>query len=287
MSARAADPLYADDTGIVCLVLLARYFGIPADPGQLRHQFAESGKFFDRTRLLLAAKHLGLKAGRVVSDWSRLAGVSLPAIGQLKDGRFVVVAKADAERVLVQDPIEARPQLLARADFEDRWSGELILFTKRDNLRPEDRRFDFTWFIPAIVKHRRLMGEVLLASFFIQVFALLTPLFFQVVIDKVLVHKGLTTLHVLAIGMLALILFEVVLGGLRSYVFSHTSSRIDVTLGAQMFRHLLRLPLAYFEARRIGDTVARVRELETIRNFLTNSTITIVVDLFFTVVFLA
>lgn len=287
MSARAADPLYADDTGIVCLVLLARYFGIPADPGQLRHQFAESGKFFDRTRLLLAAKHLGLKAGRVVSDWSRLAGVSLPAIGQLKDGRFVVVAKADAERVLVQDPIEARPQLLARADFEDRWSGELILFTKRDNLRPEDRRFDFTWFIPAIVKHRRLMGEVLLASFFIQVFALLTPLFFQVVIDKVLVHKGLTTLHVLAIGMLALILFEVVLGGLRSYVFSHTSSRIDVTLGAQMFRHLLRLPIAYFEARRIGDTVARVRELETIRNFLTNSTITIVVDLFFTVVFLA
>src|SRR5690606_34100485 len=115
----------------------------------------------------------------------------------------------------------------------------------------------------------------------------LTPLFFQVVIDKVLVHKGLTTLHVLAIGMLALILFEVVLGGLRSYVFSHTSSRIDVTLGAQMFRHLLRLPIAYFEARRIGDTVARVRELETIRNFLTNSTITIVVDLFFTVVFLA
>lgn len=127
----------------------------------------------------------------------------------------------------------------------------------------------------------------MLASFFIQLFALLTPLFFQVVIDKVLVHKGLTTLHVLAIGMLALTLFEVILGGLRAYVFSHTSSRIDVTLGAQMFRHLLRLPIAYFEARRVGDTVARVRELETIRQFLTSSTVTVVIDLFFTIVFLA
>ncbi|HFQ91377.1 MAG TPA: type I secretion system permease/ATPase, partial [Chromatiales bacterium] len=103
----------------------------------------------------------------------------------------------------------------------------------------------------------------------------------------VLVHKGLTTLHVLAIGMLVLTLFDVVLGGLRTYLFSHTSSRIDVLLGAQLFRHLLRLPIAYFEARRVGDTVARVRELESIREFLTSSSVTLVIDLFFTIVFLA
>jgi subfamily B ATP-binding cassette protein HlyB/CyaB len=153
-------------------------------------------------------------------------------------------------------------------------------------LRPEDRKFDFTWFIPAIVKYRKLLGEVLIASFFIQLFALLTPLFFQVVIDKVLVHKAMTTLHVVAIGMLAIVLFETILGGLRHYLFSHTSSRIDVSLGAQLFRHMMRLPIAYFEARRVGETVARVRELETIRQFLTSSTLTIVIDLFFTVVFL-
>jgi subfamily B ATP-binding cassette protein HlyB/CyaB len=108
-----------------------------------------------------------------------------------------------------------------------------------------------------------------------------------VVIDKVLVHKGMTTLHVLAIGMVALTLFDVVLGGLRTYVFSHTSSRIDVGLGAQLFRHLLALPLAYFEARRVGDTVARVRELSTIRQFLTGSAVTVVIDSFFAVVFIA
>lgn len=196
-------------------------------------------------------------------------------------------SRADNEKVLIQDPSELKPLILPRQVFEEAWSGRLILFTKRALLRPEDRKFDFTWFIPAIVKYRKLLGEVLLASFFIQLFALLTPLFFQVVIDKVLVHKALTTLTVLGIGMLALVLFEAILTGLRMYVFAHTSSRIDVGLGAQLFKHLLRLPLAYFEARRVGDTVARVRELETVRQFLTSSTVTVVIDLFFTIVFLA
>jgi subfamily B ATP-binding cassette protein HlyB/CyaB len=103
----------------------------------------------------------------------------------------------------------------------------------------------------------------------------------------VLVHQGLTTLHVLTIGMLALALFEVLLGGLRMYVFAHTSSRIDVGLGAQLFRHILHLPLAYFQARRVGDTVARTRALETIRQFLTSSTVTVAIDLLFTIVFVA
>ena len=275
------------DTGLACLLILARYFGVPADGAQLRHLFGGSGKTFGDTELLRAAKHLGFKAGLVDSEWSRLSVVQLPAIARLKDGRYVVLAKADHDKVLVQDPGEARPLVLQRPAFEEAWSGQLILLAKRAGLRPEDLKFDFTWFIPAIVKYRKHLGEVLLASFFIQVFALLTPLFTQVVIDKVLVHKGMTTLHVLAIGMVALTLFDVVLGGLRAYVFSHTTSRIDVGLGAQVFRHLLALPLAYFEARRVGDTVARVRELSTIRQFLTGSAVTVVIDLFFTGVFIA
>ncbi len=234
----------------------------------------------------MAAKHLGFKASPVESDWSRLAVVA-PAIALQKDGRYVVIGKADAEKILVQDPSEPKPLLLPRNLFEEAWSGKLVLITKRANLRPQDRKFDFSWFIPAIVKYRKLLGEVLLASFFIQLFALLTPLFTQVIIDKVLVHKGLTTLEVLAIGMLALAFFDATLNGLRTYLFSHTSSRIDVSLGAELYRHILALPLAYFQARRVGDTVARVRELETIRQFLTGSTVTVVIDLFFTVVFLA
>lgn len=275
------------DSGLVCLLILARYYAVPADGAQLQHLFGQSGKALDETDLLRAAKHLGFKAGVADSDWSRLAATPLPAIARLQNGRYVVIAKAEAEKALIQDPCLQGPQILQRQAFEKDWSGQLILLTKRANLRPEDHKFDFTWFIPAIVKYRKHLGEVLLASFFIQVFALLTPLFTQVVIDKVLVHKGMTTLHVLAIGMVTLTLFDVVLGGLRTYVFSHTTSRIDVGLGAQLFRHLLALPLAYFEARRVGDTVARVRELSTVRQFLTGSAVTVVIDSFFAVVFIA
>ena len=139
----------------------------------------------------------------------------------------------------------------------------------------------------AIHKYRGLLSEVLLASFFLQIFALVSPLFFQVVIDKVLVHRSLGTLDVLVAGMVAISIFEVVLGALRTYLFSHTTNRIDVELGARLFHHLLALPLAYFQARRVGDTVARVRELENLRNFITGSALTLVIDLFFTFVFLA
>ena len=128
---------------------------------------------------------------------------------------------------------------------------------------------------------------MLIASLFIQIFALVTPLFFQVIIDKVLVHKGIATLVVIVIGLAGIGLFDVTLQFLRSYVLSHTSSRIDVELGARLFHHLLRLPLAYFETRPTGQTVARMRELETIRNFLTGQGLLSAIDLLFIVVFLA
>ena len=127
----------------------------------------------------------------------------------------------------------------------------------------------------------------MVASFFLQLFGLVSPLFFQVVIDKVLVHRALSTLEVLVVGLVTISMFETVLGGLRTYLFAHTTNRIDVELGARLFRHLLALPLAYFEARRVGNSVARVRELENIRNFLTSSALTLVMDLFSPVVFLA
>ena len=273
------------DTGLSCLLIVARFHGVPADGAQLRHQFAKGGARFGETELLQAAKHLGFRSGAMDSDWSRLAVLPLPAIAVLSDGRFVVAAKADAERVLIQDPHDPRPLVQTREQFEPAWTGRLLFLAKRASLGNKDRHFDFTWFIPAVVKYRALLGEVLLASFFLQLFALLTPLFTQVLIDKVLIHKGLTTLNVLAVGMLALVVFDVSLGALRTYLFSHTTNRIDVGLAAQLFRHVLTLPLTYFEARRVGDTVARVRELETIRHFLTSTTVTLVIDLFFALVF--
>jgi len=211
----------------------------------------------------------------------------MPAIASLKDGGFVLVGKVASDKVLVLEPGQDRPTLLTRAQFDDRWNGSVVLATKRAPLTDLGRRFDLTWFIGAMHKYRGLLGEVLIASFFLQIFALVTPLFFQVVIDKVLVHRGLSTLDVLIIGLVTVAVFETVLGALRTYTFAHTTNRIDVELGARLFRHLLALPIGYFQARRVGDSVARVRELENIRAFLTSSALTLVVDLVFTVVFIA
>ena len=275
------------DTGLTCLVRIARFHQIAADPQQIAHERGAPSDHFDADSLVRAGRRLGFKAQSVSSQWDRLKITPLPAIAQHTDGHFVILAGFQDDRVLIQDPLEPRPLTLPRAIFEEAWSGRLILITRRASLKDLGGKFGFGWFIPAIVKYRKLFAEVLAASFFLQLFALVTPLFFQVIIDKVLVHRGLTTLDVLAIGLLAISFFEVMLGGLRTYVFSHTTNRVDVLLGAKLFGHLLRLPLSYFEARRVGDSVARVRELENIRNFLTGSALTLLIDLFFTLVFFA
>lgn len=275
------------DTGLLCLVMLARFHNVAASPEQLAHEFTPPGEHFGSAELLLAARKLGLKAKSVRSSVDRLAQTPLPAIARDNAGLFFIIARIDQGKALIQDPRANRPEVMEREALEARWSGELLLLRSEASQAAELSRFDFTWFIPAIVKYRKLLGEVLIASFVLQVFALLTPLFFQVVMDKVLVHRGLSTLDVLAVGLLGIMLFESLLSGLRSYVFAHTASRIDVELGARLFRHLISLPLAYFQARRVGDSVARVRELENIRSFLTGNAITLLLDVLFSVVFIA
>ncbi len=278
------DEVTPADPGLEALVTLLRFNGIAADAGQIRHRLGTTR--IGAAEMLRCAKDLGLKARACRTRWSRLARTPLPAIASLRDGGFLLLAKASGDKVLVQPP-GARPALMARAEFLSVWDGGLILMTRRAGLSDVARRFGIAWFLGAINKYRRLLSEVLIASFFLQLFALVSPLFFQVVIDKVLVHRGLTTLEVLMVGLVTISLFETVLGIQRTYLFAHTTNRIDVELGARLFRHLMALPMAYFQARRVGDSVARVRELENIRNFLTSSALTLVIDLFFTVVFLA
>lgn len=275
------------DTGLACLIMLAKLHEVAADPDQLAHQFKEDGKPFSKTEILLASKQLGLHSKPVKTTIARLHRTPLPAMAIAKDGGFFLIARVDGEQVLIFNPMAGRPESIPLIDLETRWTGELILYTSRASLNGEMSKFDFTWFIPAMMKYRRLLGEVLLVSLVLQIFALVTPLFFQVVMDKVLVHRGFTTLDVIAVGFFVVVIFEVVLTTLRSYVFAHTTSRIDVELGARLFRHLLALPMAYFNVRRVGDSVARVRELENIRSFLTGNAITLILDLAFAVIFIA
>jgi subfamily B ATP-binding cassette protein HlyB/CyaB len=300
---------HAAPAALQALALLARLLHVAADPALLAHQLGWSPRDpLDDQDLLLAARYLGLKAGLGRIDAQRLHRGPLPVLAQVRpcagdsagsvleplSARWVLVAEANSERVLWQDPSPGpdalqggRPFIEPMAAFEARFTGTVLRAVRRDAPPGEHASFDFSWFIPALVKHRRLLGEVLLISMFLQLFALVTPLFFQVVMDKVLVHQGLTTLDVLVVGLLVIVLFESLLGALRTHVFTHTTSRIDVELGARVFRHLLQLPLAYFGARRVGDSVARVKELEHIRAFLTGPALMSLLDVVFSVVFLA
>ncbi|MGE4237432.1 ABC transporter transmembrane domain-containing protein, partial [Hydrogenophaga sp.] len=280
---------------LAALCLVARLHQVACEPAVIAHALGiPKAQAASTNDVLLGARHVGLKAKLTRSTLDRLSQVPLPALALLRDPRqpgmaprTVVLAQVNAQRVLIHDPAAGRPTIESLEVFAEQWTGDLILITSRATLVGELAKFDFSWFIPALVKHRKLLGEVLFISFMLQLFGLISPLFFQVVMDKVLVHKGMTTLDVLVIGLVVVVVFESVLTYLRTYVFSHTTSRIDVELGARLFRHLVQLPLAYFQARRVGDSVARVRELENIRSFLTGNALTVVLDVLFSVVFIA
>jgi len=288
------------DSGIQCLSLIARFHQIPAEPSALKREFQPDDDSINKAsladiNLIRAAKSLGFKAKFIQDKVEKLSAHLLPAIARHEDGHFFLIVKVDSKgtgnEVLIQDLKNRAPETLSLAQLETVWTGELLLLSKRSSLlggvMNESAKFGFTWFIPALVKYKQYFSDVFVASFFIQLVGLASPIFFQVVIDKVLVHKGMTTLDVLAVGFFIVITFEVALTGLRTYVFSHTTNRIDVELGSKLYKHMLSLPIAYFNARRVGDTVARVKELDSVREFLTGSSLTVVLDVLFSFVFFA
>jgi subfamily B ATP-binding cassette protein HlyB/CyaB len=305
MESQAENPI---DSGLQSLIAIARFHQLPAEAPQIQHQFGIPGELFGNTEILRAAKSLGFKTRESTLSFAKLNNAVLPAILVTKTGEYIFLAKvahasaigsvqeASAEhiniaenegKVLVLFPDKQQPDQLSESELSEIWSGDIILLSKREGLLTSFKEFDIKWFIPALLKYKKFFAEVIVISFFLQLFALVTPLLFQVVMDKVLVHRGFTTLDVLAFGFVVIAVFDAILGGLRNYVFSHTTNRVDVELGARLFNHLVSLPLAYFESRQVGQSVARVRELDTIRNFITGTALTLVIDLFFTIIFFA
>ena len=278
------------DSGLAALAFVAGHYRIGGDADQLKHDCGLGERQSQAGDIVRMAQRLGLKARlRQNEAPARLATLPLPSILRLQDGTFAVaVLRHPDGRLRLAHPLVRTFKDYTPETIKDVWSGETILITRRiggPGLDPAT--FSFRWFVPSIWRYRWALGHVLVASLFLQLFALVTPLLFQVVIDKVLVHKGLSTLIVVVVGLIGIGLFDVTLQYLRSYALNHTTSRIDVELGARLFDHLLRLPLGYFETRPAGQTVARMRELETIRSFLTGQGLSSAIDLLFTIVFIA
>ncbi|WP_281169108.1 ABC transporter transmembrane domain-containing protein [Hahella ganghwensis] len=231
-----------------------------------------------RVRALGLAHGVTLRLRRLA--WKKLNLNMLPLVFKNQEGRYALLAKMNEGQALIQEYDQPAPMVVGTKAFQQEW-GDWIVQVQGPALK-----FDITWFIPEFMRHRKLIGEVLVFSLMLQFLALMLPLFFQVVMDKVLVHQALSTLDVLVFVLVIVGLFEVVLRGLRDYLFAHTANRIDIALGIKLFRHLLGLPLLYFKHRQVGAIITRVQELDSIRDFLTGSILTLCVDVLFSFVFI-
>ncbi|WP_051440874.1 ATP-binding cassette, subfamily B, bacterial HlyB/CyaB (plasmid) [Ensifer sp. WSM1721] len=277
------------DNGLRALCLVAGYYRIAAQAEVIAKQLAFSEPALTDD-LVRAAKLIGLKARHVAAvSLARLSGLPTPAIACLADGGFAIFAGATSSGQLrLVNPATMETREIDASELLRLTGGNFILMQRKFlGAGASAATFGFRWFLPSIWRYRRSLGHVLLASLFLQLFALVTPMFFQVVVDKVLAHRSYSTLTVLVVGLVTIGLFDVVLQYLRTYALTHTTSRIDVELGRRLFRHLLNLPLSYFETRAAGQTVARMRELETIREFLTGQGLFSGLDFIFTFVFIA
>ena len=274
------------DTGLHCLILVSQIFQVSVDPEEILHDLGHVDGYLSSDEILQAAKRLKYRARRAKFKLSRLGRAPLPVIAEMKDGTFVVINELEKGRLVIHDPKQNIPVKISEAEFEEKWSGHLILLATRASVEGVMRKFDLSWFVPELVRYRRLVKEVILATSFIYLLALVTPIIFQLVIDKVLVHHGLTTLHVLIIGLGVASAFELVLSALRNHVTAHTASKVDVALSSKLFNHLMALPISYFESHQAGQSVARVKELENVRGFLTGASLHLVLDAVFASSFL-
>ncbi|MEJ7928304.1 ABC transporter transmembrane domain-containing protein [Sphingobium sp. AN641] len=264
-----ADAALNVESGLRALATLLAVHKIAVDPQQLRHELGHDKPVSSGDLLRLGKRQDGVRTRSIFTSFDKLSRLPLPALADGSEGWFVI-GRANESEALIQRPGHD-VEKLSRDELEALWSGEIILLTTRESVGGAAGRFDIRWFIPQIVRYRKLIGEVLLITLALNLLGLAAPLLFQNVIDKVLVHNTLATLQVLLVGFVAVSVWEVAFGWLRTRLYSETSQKLDVELGSKLFRHMLGLPLSYFEGRRVGDTVTRVRQLESIREFLTNA----------------
>lgn len=227
-------------------------------------------------------------------DWSK---ASFPLVAlRTEDGlvRPALVAKADEGRVLYFEAGSHEPRIESSGEFSRRCATQFLLVARdqpegaegeRD--RPTSEAFGFRWFATELLKHRSIWRNVLAASLALQVVGIATPLFTQVVIDKVVVHQTTSTLSLIAVGLAIFMIFSAGMTWLRQYLVLHTGNRVDAVLGSHVFWHLLRLPMPYFEHRPTGTLVARLQAVETIREFLAGAAVSLLLDFPFLIILLA
>ncbi|MBD5555652.1 MAG: type I secretion system permease/ATPase [Roseburia sp.] len=268
------------NTGYLCFLIATKFLGVSV-PREYEERFRDGEN--TQYHLVRTAKELGLKVRSGKLQRMHLLDVNVPVIAERVDGEYFLLLGRDDEKWMMLDPLVGTPQPIEGEELLKQLSGRVIVLGKKTSAAESgtERKFGFRWFIPTILKFKKQFICVLIAVFLIQILGILTPLMTQVVVDKVLSHHAMNTLYTVSVGILIVYIYELIIGICKNYLFVHTTNRIDVLLSAKLFHHLFGLPLKYFESRRVGETVARVRELDSIRSFLTGTPLSSIIDVFF------
>jgi len=280
------------ETPMAALRMLARFFDLPFRKDVLTRILEdqikrdESGSGIGLIQLAAIADLMGLRASQLSVSDAQVPRLQFPVLAMGAKGPVVIWSADQVGQVLVSDPTAGQgPVAINALEGRDEEGNLPVLCIERSGRTPQ-KRFGLAWFLPALQQHKGVLIQVLVASFFVQLFGLLNPLLIQQIIDAVISQGNISTLNVLGTLLVAMGLAQAVLSSLRTYLFSDTTNRIDISLGSTIIDHLLRLPLGYFADRPVGEVSSRINELEKIRRFLTGTALTVILDAVFAVIYI-
>ena len=273
-------------TGVISITKILQHFGVK-DFQKILDEYPYTDDQLDWQILQKIAQKYRVKCNVIRPTIDELREVTYPAIAKMNDGAFVTIGSANDEVVLLLDPRDRKPTAMSVKQFLESWSNELMIFSAALSWTYFKKRYNIDWFLMVIKRYKRPLGEVLIANFFLQIMGIGMPLITQVIIDKVISNDGMSTLTVIGCSMCIFFFVQSLLTFIKTYLMNHTTNKLDAILGTRLFRHLIALPLPYYERRRVGDTLMRVGALTQIREFLTGSGLMTILDVIFSVVFIA
>ena len=280
---RAVPP--PDRTGIISLIKILQHFGVK-ELQAIYEKNPETDDKLNWEKLQKLAKKYNINSTVIHPTVDEMREVEYPAIARMNDGGYIAVGSMNDEVILAIDPRENKPKAIPIKEFLESWSNELLIFSAAFSWTYFKKQYNVDWFLKVVKRYKKPLFEVMAASFFVQLMGIVFPLITQVIIDKVIGNNGLSTLTVIGYSMVLFFAMQALLGCLKTYILNHTMVKLDAILGTRLFRHLISLPLPFYERRRVGELLMRIDALERIRNFLTGPGLTTVLDAFFAFVFI-
>lgn len=272
-------------TGVISIIKILQHYGAK----DLEKIYKDNPLTDDKAtweKLQKIARKYNVKSTMIRPTVEELREIEYPAVAKMNDGAYIAIGSANDEVLLIIDPRQNKPIALPVKDFLESWSNELLIFSAAFSWTYFKKRFNIDWFLKVIGHYKTPLSEVLTASLFLQFMGIAMPLITQVIIDKVIGNAGYSTLTVIGVSMIIFFFMQSLLTFLKTYIMNHTTNKLDAILGTRLFRHLIALPLPYYERRRVGDTLMRIGALTQIRGFLTGTGLMTILDVFFSVVFI-